>query len=94
MRLIDADALKARIEKYGGIFERCRACINGDCATCVVENMDKIAPTIDAVPVVRCKDCIHSESNMSANGLRLCDLLAADVADNDYCFWGERGLDE
>lgn len=41
MRLIDADAL---IERYG---EPCHSFLD------VVEDM----PTIDAVPVVRCKDC-------------------------------------
>ena len=54
MRLIDADAYKAL---------HCKEC-HGDCGVCgLVYGKDDIcglidkAPTIDAVPVVRCKDC-------------------------------------
>lgn len=89
MRLIDADALKARIEKYGGIFERCRVCINGDCATCVIEHMDEIAPTVDAVPVVRCEDCRYMTYEL---GMRYCRVWCAfnDDVDDGYCNYGER----
>ena len=55
MRLIDADAYKEL---------HCKKC-PGDCGVCglVYDKDDDIcglidqAPTIDAVPVVRCKDC-------------------------------------
>ena len=54
MRLIDADALKERLKEY---------CIDGDEQAMqwydimgIDETIDN-APTIDAVPVVRCKDC-------------------------------------
>ncbi len=62
MRLIDADALKAVYERYinephvrvmtaagQGMQIAIKSCIE------ILDN----APTIDAVPVVRCKDCEH-----------------------------------
>ena len=55
MRLIDADALlrhkrKMSGAKFGGEFWD----------EAVLASDIKSAPTIDAVPVVRCKDCIYS----------------------------------
>lgn len=47
MRLIDADALKERLKKSSRYFD-------------LKFDIDE-APTIDAVPVVRCKDCVHGE---------------------------------
>ena len=46
------------------------------------------APTVDAVPVVRCKDCINAEY---FNGV-LCCAMAHDVVrqSNDFCSYGER----
>ena len=56
MRLIDADLLKSKVPNTNvDIFENCR-----NCSTLmdweVKELIDKM-PTIDAVEVVRCKDC-------------------------------------
>ena len=60
MRMIDADALL----KHAGIFE-VKACARG-CGNSILNfakawlwNEVNIAPTIDAVPVVRCRDCKH-----------------------------------
>lgn len=73
MRLIDADALSEKLcgttifIKDGEVFQR----------------MINDAPTIDAVEVVRCKDCRFRNQNTltcSRYGLN----------DNDYCSWGER----
>ena len=60
MRLIDADALL----KHAGIFEvkaRARGCGNSilNLAKAWLWNEVNIAPTIDAVPVVRCRECKH-----------------------------------
>ena len=60
MRLIDADALKAKImvevpgflDGGSSITKAFIMAMIGTRAAC---------PTIDAVPVVRCKDCIHSK---------------------------------
>lgn len=47
-------------------------------------NVLKEAHAVDAVPVVRCKDCKRY------SGHRYCWYLAADVMDDDFCSYGER----
>lgn len=42
-------------------------------------------PTIDAVPVVRCKNCIYCELR---DGYKICDFYtytSPSVKDDDYC---------
>lgn len=47
------------------------------------------SPTIDAVPVVRCKDCIHNSlKRMSGN--TYCDLGMGLFQLYDFCSLGER----
>ena len=52
MSLIDADALKERAIRVSTVKEHCYMKAVG------THEIDK-APTIDAVAVVRCKDCKH-----------------------------------
>ena len=56
MRLIDADALQRRIcgAKCGCEYEDC-----GNEGDCGYDHFIFTAPTIDAVPVARCRECIH-----------------------------------
>lgn len=44
-------------------------------------------PTVDAVPVVRCRDCTHY------NGHWNCDYFDSAVLDDDFCSYGERRLE-
>ena len=57
------------------------------------------APTIDAVPVVRCKDCEYAYINSfsMASGVVLCrhwtnyaDGIRTIMQQDDYCSYGER----
>ena len=67
------------------------------------------APTVDAVEVVRCRDCKHSDDGCHKDGLRYCmrGIKADDynetgyiypveevVRDVDYCSYGERRTEE
>ena len=83
MRLIDADAkeLKQRININFGAVTRF-----------TIKSILKDAPTIDAVPVVRCKDCKRSAWRQSPFGIRTfaCELLCADIKPDDFCSYGER----
>lgn len=56
MRLIDADSLQRRIcgAKCGCEYEDC-----GNEEGCVYDHFISNTPTIDAVPVVRCRECKH-----------------------------------
>ena len=82
-RLIDADDLWSDIMMLPH---------NGDIISSEeVEQAIKDAPTVDAVEVVRCKDCKNSEREY---GALFCGLinrgLVNVVAPSDYCPYGER----
>ena len=48
------------------------------------------APTVDAVPVVRCKDCKY-RADATDNGNYLCNRkMLGLVRPNDFCSFGER----
>ena len=93
MRLIDADRLKDSIMStcdLGGWIGETLLQIK-KLAVKYIEN----AQTIDAVEVVRCKDCIVSETfQRDSNGTteRYCKAFThlRMVADDDYCSYGER----
>ena len=62
------------------------------------KKIDK-APTVDAVPVVRCKGCKHAYINSfsAASGVALCTLLSKRtegiqivMKQDDFCSFGER----
>lgn len=44
-------------------------------------------PTIDAVPVVRCKDCKKAENREHEV---FCSLIGAFMGNDDFCSYGER----
>lgn len=77
MRLIDADALKNEI------FNMCNE-FDG------VQMLVDEAPTIDAVPVVRCKDC--RQWRTTDKGLRWCSyaMIGRCTKADDFCSYGER----
>lgn len=90
MRLINADALAMHLADW--------QLSSGEEERDVIEEAIRAineAPTIDAVPVVRCKDCkcsnvyqVDSDFKME----RWCDggFIPKSVQDDDYCSWGER----
>lgn len=84
MRLIDADTLKeewtiASPEPY-----------NTD-ASEVLDSIET-TPTIDAVPVVRCKDCIYYEKGIDYPPY--CNCPSGGISDypqeDDFCSYGKR----
>jgi len=100
MRLIDADALKADY----GMKDDCADCekeLHGKVRSCeydhIYSKMDFCgwiddAPTIDAVPVIRCEDCKYS----SDNGVYGCRIepfnydFDTQMYANDFCSCGKR----
>lgn len=75
MRLIDADALLDKLICTYRYFT-----VKGDIQE---------APTIDAVPVVRCDNCCHRYEN--EEGVYVCSIwLDAPCGDDDFCSYGER----
>lgn len=81
MRLIDADELKGRVTFSSSQH------LNAQAKTATTRIIDN-APTIDAVEVVRCRDCKHGTEK---DGCIICDQNIWDK--NDYCSYGERRED-
>ena len=83
MRLIDADALKESLKEkmYGHPFER--TFLSG-----VVDS----EPTIDAIHVVRCRECKHRGTDdciFHIKGEPADEELLLKL-DNDFCSYGEK----
>lgn len=101
MRLIDADALKA-IRFHDLPYSQI---VPTDCDTDdkvsayksgwndAIDAIINSAPTVDAVEVVRCKECKHNYHNMipsgeAEHGCTKCVELP--ITADFYCAWGER----
>lgn len=98
MRLIKADALIAQFHRdamrLGGLEE--------PWDLSAIETEIESAPTIDAVPVVRCKDCKHSRGLNEKERLCVCDnaLICKNseahvdgwnpMWPDDFCSYGEK----
>ena len=83
MRLIDGDGLWERLN-----YEPWEHNADRDEIALPIVNA---APTVDAVPVVRCKDCEHLvNTTINANGFLICDISDMEIAPDDFCSYGER----
>lgn len=56
----------------------------------ILPNIVKHQPTIDAVPVVRCKDCIHYDDGIK--GLTVCFVTGFEIEKNDFCSKGRKEI--
>lgn len=91
MRLIDADALD--------MYERLKS-YYGDAWRDAQEEIDN-AQTVDAVQVIRCKDCKYYEPDLYANPWGVCchlgwivNVTGNEVDENGYCYRAERRDDD
>ena len=83
MRLIDADAFLERMSRTDRFFG-------------VVYDIND-APTVDAVPVIRCRECKHHRvllgRDLCAKNAFMVNGIEAGLkitGENDYCSYGER----
>lgn len=77
MRLIDADAFLERMGRTDRFFG-------------VVFDIND-APTVDAVPVVKCRECKYAKNaKVNKKGFRICPASHMEIVDDDYCSYGER----
>ena len=94
MRLIDADALMNVIRQHEYRLATKQGSIDYGMFTLGIQQAVDEQPTIDAVPVVRCKDCKHYEihkpkvlENCERNGYLI------PMKPDDFCSYGERKED-
>ena len=90
MRLIDADWVLDHIKSYELSDEDWS--VTGGTAIRLICTAVNQAPTVDAVPVVRCKDCKYGEvDDADFPAQYLCKHNGADWNDeNHFCSYGER----
>lgn len=88
MRLIDANWVLGHLKPYEPSDEEWG--VTGGTALRLIHNAVDNAPTIDAVPVVRCKDCKYCFC--SHDGHIKCSNSMGLIcpAHNAYCNYGER----
>lgn len=94
MRLIDADELKKRMCKLCNQDYSDERCEPSDCVFC---NAIKSALTVDAVPVVRCRECkyFNLTTHECENECLSTDheggaSYSLNFYDDDFCSYGER----
>lgn len=86
MRLIDERELIRRISELPDL-----RTIN----TGTIGKIIKECTTIDAEPVVRCKDCQHWGTGYGGetDNIKVCEYANYMVGKNGYCVYGERKMD-
>ena len=99
MRLIDADKLmqdvKINAERWAVIRNKTVESII-DKVLYIIEHTE----TVDAVPVVRCKDCKHAKRSSYVTerygvpGVKTCKRLRRCVGPDDFCWQGEQKDDD
>ena len=93
MRLIDGDLLMKTV--FNDV-----VLVDGEVkgvGLILAETVDK-APTIDAVPVVRCRECVHWKPTGSKAGYSFsymehiggCEFTKYCRRESDFCIYGER----
>lgn len=98
MRLVDGDEA---LRLFGEAYEQTKELIdNGETQ---LDNLAEgfteadhiikyVLPTVDAVPVVRCKDCKHLVAvNVNGKGIPTCRVSGMEFAPDEFCSRGEKG---
>ena len=95
MRLIDADEIENKavpMDSYDGFWS----------GTAVKLSVIRKSPTIDAVPVVRCRECQHWKPTGSKAGNSFsdmeyiggCEFTKYCRRESDFCSYGEKRRDK
>lgn len=93
MRLIDAEYLKNLITETAKEFDN----IEVHNIACLFNALIDDIRTVDAVEVVRCKDCIHNINTPEVRkitGAYWCTYKLQPCGDNDFCSYGVRKGEE
>ena len=92
MTLIDKDKLWTRLQQYED-FE-CPATTSAFDTIADFRILLNTAAVVDAVPVVRCMDCVYKErATVNKKGYLICPASGMEITDRDYCSYGERRED-
>ena len=87
MRLIDADKAIEQIKEW---LDQTRAIPLDTSYYFELLGCIENCPTIDAVLVVRCKDCKHYDTTDCSKGFGWCESMHRGVSDDFYCANGKQ----
>lgn len=92
MRLIDADALMDVIRQHAYLLATKQGSIGYGMFMLGIQQAVDGQPTIDAIPIVRCRDCKHRGTNECIFHIKgePADEELLKKLDNDFCSYGER----
>ena len=90
MKLVDANALIQCIEEQKQKLDLFSRDYIGYAAYCLVQDIIKFFPPIDAVQVIRCKDCRFYEESYADH----CGLTGIEVHSTHFCDWAELKEDD
>ena len=95
MGLIDADIFTSELDFVEA--DVCEEFPDGYCefgfSREKIRELLRDIPTVDAVPVVRCKDCVNGTVFVNKQGAEYVDCVLDDYSvrkPTDYCSYGER----
>ena len=88
-RLIDADALMDVIRQHEYRLATKQGAIDYGMFTLGIQQAVDEQPTVDAVEVVRCRECKYHRDT-SITEYEHCCLIDKTVRYNDFCSYGER----
>lgn len=77
MRFIDKEALMKSIQENPAVDGNHRAV---QLLECIIN-----APTVDAVPVIRCRECSYHIPKCT-----ICQFSGMTITENDFCSYGQR----
>lgn len=89
MRLIDADRLKAEIMGWCVVTDDLFGMGKYHEREIVLQAIEE-SPAIDAVPVVRCRDCKQYNTTGCSKGFGWCESMDRGVSDDFYCANGAK----
>lgn len=87
MRLIDANWVFGHLKPYEPSDEKWS--VTGGTALRLIHDAVNNAPTIDAVPIIRCKNCANGMES-GDNKYIICCMLGVGMEFDDFCSHGER----
>lgn len=95
MRLIDADDFREYCQKIACEEKDNKVRVSWSFAIDIFCDEINERPTIDAVPVVRCRDCLSYDPSqwcIGINGLHcgLCTVTGSDMPEDGFCSYARR----
>lgn len=93
MRLIDADALTQDLAK--GFSGSCggeatlEQIVSDDTLADAIKTVEE-QPTVDATPVIRCKDCKYWDGHWAGLNVTMCRAFDWKAKAEDFCSFAER----